>query len=308
MMRRRRLRPMVPMIFALIYNMIYRIHFLIAWMVLGFLFFPHSFAYASHGDIDTNNAGYQWAWNDIIGWIDWDNAGSAIQVDFDELSGWAVSSALGDIALNCATTPSGNVCGTSNFKVSNSSGPLSGWAWSGEVGWIAFDCQTLVNAGVIPSCASVGSFGVTIQQLGSESFFHGWAWNDVVGWISFHCENQSLCVTYPEYKIQTSAGAISSLGTLTSNVFDTQKNAPAYYYLLWQGDLNGGTVQLQFASSSNSSGPWNFNSLGIVNPNQKALIIPSIGKRYAKYRIMLSTDVWRENTPAVKDVILNYSP
>ena len=73
-----------------------------------------------------------WAWNDIIGWMDFYNTLN-INVGTTQLTGYASSSA-GDISLDCATTRIGSICGTSNYKVLNDGlGGLSGWGWKRAV-------------------------------------------------------------------------------------------------------------------------------------------------------------------------------
>ena len=196
------------------------------------------------GNIDTQGLSYHWAWNDIIGWINF-KANSSVEVRVNELRGWAMSN-MGAIVFNCQTSPVGDICSGSDFKVVNNSGVLSGWAWNDVIGWISFGGS---------------NYGVTIQPSGDgiNSFFKGWAWNDAVGWLSMHCENQGLCLTFPTYRIQTGIGSQSAGGVLESNVFDTGSSDPSYNYILWRGiPKTGGSVQFQVASSDSVNGPWNF--------------------------------------------------
>ena len=65
-----------------------------------------------------------------------------------ELEGYAWSSTIGWISLNCKTggldgsdvgTEPDDICGTSNYQVKiNGSGTITGWAWSSNIGWIRF--------------------------------------------------------------------------------------------------------------------------------------------------------------------------
>lgn len=58
-----------------------------------------------------------------------------------ELNGYAWSSTIGWISLNCRTGGEGrtNICANSNYKVSvNSSRNLEGYAWSSNIGWVRF--------------------------------------------------------------------------------------------------------------------------------------------------------------------------
>ena len=73
--------------------------------------------------------GEHWAWNDIIGWIDFYSTGNVEVTDY-KIKGYA-SSSVGYIVLDCETSPNGNICSNSDFKVKNDcSGELSGFAWN----------------------------------------------------------------------------------------------------------------------------------------------------------------------------------
>ncbi len=56
----------------------------------------------------------RWAWNDVIGWIDFKAAPDNVNVFGNRLEGYA-GSGVGPIALNCNSTPNGNICGVSDF-------------------------------------------------------------------------------------------------------------------------------------------------------------------------------------------------
>ena len=73
------------------------------------------FVHASTNISATTTA--HWAWNDIIGWIDFYNTQS-ITVSTSSLTGYA-SSSVGDISLDCHTTSIGNVCDESSYQVTN---------------------------------------------------------------------------------------------------------------------------------------------------------------------------------------------
>ncbi|KKL83733.1 hypothetical protein LCGC14_1971770, partial [marine sediment metagenome] len=80
-----------------------------------------------------------WAWSDTAGW--WDFYGTnTVEVGTSTLHGYA-SSSIGEMVLNCDSSPSGNICGTSNFAVTNveAGGSLSGCAWNDTTGWISFN-------------------------------------------------------------------------------------------------------------------------------------------------------------------------
>ena len=121
----------------------------------------------------------RYAWNNIVGWIDFHGT-HTVKVETDKLTGYA-SSDVGDIELDCATspTPPADCASFPGWQVTNDgNGNLSGWAWNNAIGWISFDC-TQTNNCFFP-------YRVTIDQNG---YFQNYAWNNVIGWISFNCAN-----------------------------------------------------------------------------------------------------------------------
>ena len=175
--------------------------FALCVVIFIFTFLFLNFVYAAT-NIDLT---YKYAWNDNIGWIDFGYSAGNVNVTSTQLSGYA-SSSVGFIALDCATSPNGNICGTSNFKVSNNgSGNLTGWAYNDNIGWISFSCQNET-----PSvCSSYPYYQVMINN--STGDFSGWAWNDNIGWISFNCQNTSSCAS-TNYKVTISAGEFNGWG------------------------------------------------------------------------------------------------
>ncbi|OHA07210.1 MAG: hypothetical protein A2934_03410 [Candidatus Sungbacteria bacterium RIFCSPLOWO2_01_FULL_47_10] len=161
------------------------------------------------------NQADRWAWNDILGWIDFCGGISGrVIVRDDRIIGYATSSsaqpgspqfdAFGALALDCSTTPASppNQCAASQYGVKNDgSGVLSGWAWLGgntdttasaAYGWVSFNCSNT------NSCAT-SPYQVTIDENGD---FHGDAWKDIVGWVAFNCEDTGSCTT-PPWKVNT---------------------------------------------------------------------------------------------------------
>ena len=196
-----------------------------------------------------------WAWNDVIGWIDFYSTNN-VNVTLQKIEGYADSS-VGSIAFDCATSPNGNICATSDFKISNDgAGNLSGFAWSDSIGWISFYCGDLE-----PSCTSF-NHRVTIDGSGN---FSGWAWNDSIGWISFNCNNSGIgdtCAT-SNYKVKTSWTATAAIGTLLSSVIDTGiSGGAAFNSIMWRCVASasiicqpaGTNVKFQFASANQAAG------------------------------------------------------
>lgn len=307
----------------------YGIGFFIA--TLSVLFFCGLAFAASNVSTDTSA---HWAWNDIIGWIDFCNlsggactssAGvySDVNIYGNRLEGYAKSS-VGPIVLNCKTTPNGDICVTRDFKVvNNGSGLLSGYAWNDVIGWISFWCG---NEGVGECAAS--NYRVSIDASGD---FSGFAWNEVIGWISFNCADdfdvatpgvQSSCGT-SDYKINTSWRiGPSASGVLTSSVFDTGVvEGAALNTIMWQGVKPAGTsVKFRIASSMLPTGPWADSNFVGPDNSSTDYYVPAgpdaplsldrddhLNKRYFKYRIFLESDTAGLAAPSVDDIIINWS-
>mgnify|MGYP001589019153 FL=1 len=253
------------------------------------------------------DATYKWAWNDTIGWIDFYSTGN-VNVSSTQLSGYATSS-VGFIALDCATSPNGNICATSNFKVSNDgSGNLTGWAYNDAIGWISFDSGT---------ASSSYAYQVTVNT--STGDFSGWAWNDIIGWISFNCLQPNICGT-SNYKVKTNWVATLATAELTSSIFDTGvSTGVALNTIMWQGNLPTDTgVKFQISSSASSTGPWSYfgpdgsnttyyQPTGDNVPSQINLAYHN-NHRYFRYKIFLTSNAAQTLSPRVDDVIINWSP
>ncbi len=252
-----------------------------------------------------------WAWNDTIGWMDFYNT-NTVNVSSAQLTGYASSSA-GDISLDCATSRAGDICGSSNYKVTNdANGNLSGYAWNDVYGWISFDCN---NGGT--GCGT-SSYEVYIDGNGD---FQDYAWNDVVGWISFNCNLNPGGCAQSNYKVNSSwLGITYSTGTVSSAVFDTGVSSGAQLNsILWQGNAPAGTnVGFQLAVSNSSSGPWTFwggtplstsTYYTSPNPNTSVALDYSFFSdfRYFRYNMMLYSDNNRLYSPRVDDVMVNWS-
>lgn len=267
----------------------------------------------------------RWAWNDISGW--WDlYITNTVEVQNSKMTGYA-SSSLNEISFDCATTPIGNICGTSNYRVCNgnssgvtcnndASGNLSGCAWNDNFGWTSFWCGDYDCQG--GNICSTADYRVTIDSSGD---FHGYAWNDATGWTSFNCAEPSLCGS-SNYKVNTSWSAGATTGTLESAIFDTQTQG-ILNNVLWQGAQPAGTcVKFQIAVATSSGGPWNYYGPGMISsvyfggscpgPNQTIKISGTDrswvnNKRYLRYKVTLESDEAGSQTPTVEDIILNWS-
>ncbi len=275
----------------------------------GIVIFTFGCFIALLGQAATNiSAASRFAWNDIIGWMDFYGP-NTVQVTSQNLQGYASSSA-GDISLNCQTTSAGNICSQSSYAVTNDGlGDLSNYAWNDQYGWISFDCHN--NNG----CAS-SAYQVLVDP--NTGMFSGYAWNDTVGWISFNCSNNNGCGS-SNYKVQSSWVATSAVATLDSSPFDTGVLGGAQINsVLWHGTQPAQTqVAFQFAVSNSSSGPWTFmgpdgtsNTSYTTGPDVSKRVdyILYNGKRYFSYRVILTSNQSQTATPVVNQVIVNWSP
>jgi hypothetical protein len=256
-----------------------------------------------------------WAWNDIIGWINFYSSQN-VNVSLNSVTGYANTTSAGIISLDCGTV---GVCGTVNYGVSNDgAGNLSGWAWNDKYGWISFWSGN--NGGSIP-------YRVKIDINGN---FSGWAWNDVVGWISFNCYQplgSNSCGT-SNYEVQTLWAPTSTSGYLDSQTFDTGDVSGAQLNsVLWHGYMPSGVgstgvgVGFQFAVSNSSSGPWNFvGPNGIANSTSSFWNASTPGYsiplsyvfynnfRYFRYRVIIFSNTSQTMSPRIDDVEINWSP
>jgi hypothetical protein len=259
-----------------------RIWKLIFWLVIGFtillalstLFVTLRASAATNISATTTE---HFAWDDSSGWWDF-YSGNSVQVQGAQIAGYANSSSAGEMSLDCATSPSGNICGTSNYGVCYGPGPhnvdgtcpngdagssggnLTGYAWNDVIGWVSFNCDQ-TNYGGSNQCGT-SNYSVNISP--SNGDFTGYAWNDLVGWINFNSSNAGAPTSSP-YKVKTTYTATSSVATIISDVIDTQVVSGATLNsLTWKGTLNANSkagatyVDFQIAVSNNSAGPWNF--------------------------------------------------
>ncbi|MEK7462904.1 MAG: hypothetical protein AAB621_00870 [Patescibacteria group bacterium] len=263
-------------------------------------------------NIDATNPNY-YAWNDVIGWIDFYSTGN-VYISGSTLIGFA-SSSVGYIAFDCGTSPNPPAdCSTtfSNWKVTNTGGTLTGWAWNDQIGWISFNCSNVQDPCISPV------YGVSLS--GVE--FSGWAWNDVIGWISFNCSNSGTngCTTPGiDYKVKKSGGGITASAYLVSSTFDTgAASGVVYNTLLYQGSKPTGTqVGFQLAVSDSSSGPWSFSGYDGTDTTYYTPTSSNVpialnstlykNKRYFRYKVFLDSDVNRTVTPRVDDVVVTWS-
>jgi len=278
--------------------------FKIKIILIVFFFFSFIIVFAAT-NIDST---YRYAWNDVIGWVDF-YATDNINVSSTQLTGYA-SSSVGFIALDCATSPSGDICGTSDFKVlKDGTGGLSGYAWNDNIGWLNFSGTTTQDQ----------AYGVSVDP--SSGDFSGWAWNDAVGWFSFNCSNSGAGGCSPsDYKVKTGLTSTSTSASLVSSIFDTWAvSGAAINTIMWQGTQPSGTrVKFQIASSNSAAGSWDYkgpdgSETTYYSPTNTGIpaqinLAYHNNHRYFRYKIFLYSDASQINSPTVTDVIINWSP
>lgn len=292
----------------------FNLRILLALFLLGFGYVQLAMATSN---IVTSPSTSRWAWNDVIAWIDFYNNNNGANVLETNLQGYA-SSSMGEVALDCATSPKGDICDPYIWKVLNDgAGRLFGWAWNDAVGWISF-------CGGQSSADCPGSVSYRVLVNGATGDFTGYAWNDAVGWISFNC------VGLPEhcnggatqYKVATIWAATSTTGYLDSSTFDTGVSGGAQINSVsWQGSMpapaDGSFVAFQFAVSNSSGGSWNYQGPdGTANTyymtyaaNSPYIVSYTLhnNMRYFRYRITLVSNQPQTFSPRVDNVSVNWS-
>jgi hypothetical protein len=247
------------------------------------------------------------AWNDFLGWVNFYSTNS-VNLTATRLQGYA-STIAGDFSLDCATTSIGNICGTSNYYVSNNGvGTLAGYGWIDTYGWVSFNCSNTGGCGT-------SNYAVSVNP--NTGVFSGYAWNDLAGWFSFNCADLALC-GISDYKVVSTWRATSTSGTLDSAIIDTGVGGAQVNGVTWMGNLPADTdVRIQIATSESSTGPWNFygpdgtsSSFYAPDPNVGAALYPWVHPpgRYFRYRVTLVSDISQTLTPRVDDVIVRWSP
>jgi len=276
----------------------------------------------------------KYVWNDVLGWIDFFET-NTVTVSSTRIFGYALSPNLGFVALDCSTSPIGDICDQSNFAITHDDdGILKGAAWNDQIGWISFNCETTNN------CLSQGGldYGVTIDGSG---YFNGWGWNDVTGWISFNCDNSFIGNTcgLSNYKLRTNWNAPVSEGSLISSIIDTgMGGGVAYNFIMWQGTAPANTAVLfRFASSNCSNGATNApicdQNLGWggektsgegafigpggdentyyqpAGPNNQVNLsrLYHNNHRYFRYEVIAHSDQNRSSSPEIYTIIVNWS-
>jgi hypothetical protein len=285
--------------------------FIFFGFVFSLLFLVFGWQIAQANNIHSTN---EWAWNDVIGWLEFNTVAGDVDVSDQKVDGYADSS-VGSIALDCSTSPNGNICAASSFKVSNSDGALSGWAWNDQIGWISFNCNDLSSS----SPCATSNYSVSISVTTGD--FSGWAWNDIAGWISFNCSNTATCGTV-SYYVNTTWRSGATGAFLISSIFDSGSAEPKGVTpnaIMWQGALSTGTVvKFQIASSDSSSGPWTYvgsdgSTAAYYQPSGPGVQVKIRGidhnnKRFFRYKIYMETNAGQTASPQIDDVIISYSP
>lgn len=298
---------------------IFLLFFMVFAVLLTMFFLPQkSLVFGAIEYNVTSTPGEFWAWNDLIGWIDFYNFGNT-KVSSEGLKGYA-SSSFGNIWLYSETSPYSN---NSTFRVTMSEvGKFNGYAWNDVFGWLGFNvlgfgnyrARVLVNSRNEPDTP--------------PSDFEQWAWNPVVGFVSFNCKDITWTSTTPNaycnatssYKVATDWYSSSTQGWLESAVFDTGVVGGAKFNsITWRGEKPLGTsVKFEFAAALYENGPWNYEGpfdteTTSLNPDSKSYSAKFDfnlfnNARYFKYKIILISNTSQTLSPVVEEVIVNWSP
>ena len=196
------------------------------------------------------------------------------RADSGDLSGWAWSSNIGWVSLNCQDL---NVCSTSDYKVQMdlTTGALSGYAWSSNIGWIQFDPTGPYPASPQTSAVIDPTTGVASGWMRALSYnssyddgwdgwinitsatsangiLNGWAWGGlVVGWLNF--SNVTVpSVTNPNTPTSTptSTNPVTPTSTPTSTNPVTPTSTPTSTNPVTPPLTPTSTVQCSFSANS----------------------------------------------------------
>ncbi len=177
-----------------------------------------------------------------------DSASSGTQ---DLLHGYAWSSTIGWISLNCAE---GGLTGFSDYKiaVNPATGTFSGYAWSPNVGWISFN-----SADVATQCGPVASLSLSTNQVsGWARVITGSYASGADGCISF---NSTGTVAYSVSYNPSSTATITVAGSdlpghpITGYAWgDTNLGWINFNYATLDSTYAGGTVDIK---ANGSDGP-----------------------------------------------------
>ncbi len=156
-----------------------------------------------------------------------------------ELGGWAWSSTIGWISLNCVTGGSGggDICGTSNYKVVvNDDETVTGYAWSSNVGWIRF---------------------------GGLSGFPSASGNSAV--------NARVTGTYPNFVLQGWARACAGTDSGTNGCSSMSINGSSGNWDGWIS-LRGTNYQVNIDDFGTPQYVWGSTNVGWIDASSRALI------------------------------------
>mgnify|MGYP000597230501 CR=1 FL=1 len=246
-------------------------------LLLVLFLFPTSFIFAV-GNIDaTNNKAKIESDGSLINFGYFTtNSDKNITVKNSELTGYMWSENIGWVSLNCSNNSS---CGSSNFKVSNTTGGvLSGYAWGENSGWVNFGPFNNSSAQT-----------VTIDSSGN---FDGYAWSQNFGWIQFDCGVVNACVN-TSWRPSVSGGGGGGGGGPSENILPnitilSPDSLVNFYTSLQEVILSASAVDpdgeisklfiyinnnliASVNNSNNISIPWTPNLFGVFNLQYKAV-------------------------------------
>ncbi|MDE1874925.1 MAG: hypothetical protein KGH68_02570, partial [Patescibacteria group bacterium] len=241
----------------------------------------------------------------------------------DNLTGYAWSSNIGWVSLNCTNT---NSCNSVDYGVNmNADGTLTGYAWSSNIGWIQFgglsgfpngngtqsknaevDGNNLKGWARALSNDSSWDGWISLSGAGygptlSGSSFSGYAWgSNVVGWISFSGSGS------PDYGV-TLAGTVALDAQISGSSISGNTNVPyaSNVSIVWTlTNMPGGTTCVV---SKTSSGGTSFNTVSNITSSGSTQT-GSLSQASYTYQIQCSNGGNVTNTATVSFTVLPQPP
>ena len=215
----------------------------------------------------------------------------AITVTYGNAHGYAWSSTVGWISLNCAegSSSGGSVCATSNYFVAITAGTFSGYAWSENVGWISF------NSADVSSCGAAGTINSTTGAV------TGWArvLSGTTASGADGCINLGLSGSSPAYGL-----TYNTTGTVTLGSTPLPGTSLTGY--AW-GDVNTGWVNFDYATIDANAPNVNLYVLSgagtsspVLNGDTTPTAVPSTGGTVdMEWKTQSATSCTASATPSV---------
>lgn len=233
--------------------------------------------------VGTIIAGYNHAWGENIGWVDFSPEEDSIEIGENILSGWIRIENLGWVHLGGGNPRNG--CRYSNldagdYGVNNDGkGSLSGWAWGETFGWICFDGVSIDEDGEFSGYAFSRNVGyILLNSSGRVGFMvrtDPYPWARIGGRAEIKLADKSS--SSPAYRglLMSSGGILTSITQV--QLFPAYFSAPGRY--LEEGSSIGRVTQKQFLytlsaveSNSERGPPRTINTRRLISSPDNAFV------------------------------------